>query len=97
MEITTSKTGKHGHAKANMTGIDIFTNKKYEDCAPTSHNMDVPVVTRNEFQLIDVAGDGFLTLMLADGATREDLKLPTDEDSKDVTPNLLCADLSYDL
>ena len=28
IEITTSKTGKHGHAKANITGIDIFTGKK---------------------------------------------------------------------
>jgi translation initiation factor 5A len=24
IEMTTSKTGKHGHAKANITGIDIF-------------------------------------------------------------------------
>ena len=24
IEITTSKTGKHGHAKANITGIDII-------------------------------------------------------------------------
>ena len=28
IEITTSKTGKHGHAKANITAVDIFTNKK---------------------------------------------------------------------
>ena len=28
IDITTSKTGKHGHAKANITGIDIFTGKK---------------------------------------------------------------------
>jgi translation initiation factor 5A len=24
------KTGKHGHAKVNMTGIDVLTSKKYE-------------------------------------------------------------------
>merc|ERR1711912_201937 len=49
VEITTSKTGKHGHAKASITGIDIFTNKKYEDGGPTTHNCLVPVVTRKDF------------------------------------------------
>ena len=29
IEYSTSKTGKHGHAKAKITGLDIFTGKKY--------------------------------------------------------------------
>lgn len=80
-EVTTSKTGKHGHAKANITGIDIFTGKKYEDVCPTSHNMPVPNVTRNEYQVIDISGE-YVSIMLEDGSTRDDLKLPneTEED-----------------
>eukprot|EP00501_MAST-03F_sp_TOSAG23-6_P000579 GSMAST32.ASY1.ANO1.600.1 assembled CDS len=39
IEVTVSKTGKHGHAKAKITGIDIFTGHKYQDVSPTSHNM----------------------------------------------------------
>ena len=36
--VSTSKTGKHGHAKCNFTAIDIFTGKKYEVCqAPPPH------------------------------------------------------------
>merc|ERR1712060_77015 len=54
MEYSTSKTGKHGHAKAHMVGLDIFTSKKYEDMCPTSHNMEAPYVTRSEFQLVSV-------------------------------------------
>merc|ERR1712146_567874 len=50
-EVTTSKTGKHGHAKASITGIDIFTGKKYEDSVPTSHNVDCPNVTKTEYTL----------------------------------------------
>merc|ERR1712187_444973 len=51
-EVTTSKTGKHGHAKAHIVAIDIFTGKKYEDLCPTSHNVEVPFVKKVEFQLL---------------------------------------------
>ena len=69
---TTAKTGKHGHAKASITGIDIFTGKKYEDSVPTSHNVEVPNIKRSAFTVIDCDGK--------QGTTRQDLKLPDDTD-----------------
>ncbi|KAK9171489.1 translation elongation factor IF5A [Cryptosporidium meleagridis] len=77
VDISTSKTGKHGHAKAHIVGLDIFTNKKYEDVCPTSHNMAVPFVKRSEFQLIDIH-DNFTSLLTENGSTKDDLALPTD-------------------
>lgn len=79
-ELSTSKTGKHGHAKVNMVGLDIFTGKKYEDISPSSHNMDQPVVVRKDYQLIDIDDDGYITIMDDKHETRSDLHLDdTDE------------------
>ncbi|KAI8391112.1 translation protein SH3-like domain-containing protein [Radiomyces spectabilis] len=75
VEMSTSKTGKHGHAKVHLVGIDIFTGKKLEDLSPSTHNMDVPNVVRNEYVLINI-DDGYLSLLLPDGDTKDDVKVP---------------------
>merc|ERR1712205_112827 len=75
-DVSTSKTGKHGHAKCHFVAIDIFTGKKMEDLVPSSHGTSVPVVKRLELQAIDSDDDGYVTVMTEDGDTRSDLKLP---------------------
>ncbi|KAL4815157.1 translation protein SH3-like domain-containing protein [Aspergillus spinulosporus] len=79
VDMSTSKTGKHGHAKVHLVAIDIFTGKKYEDLSPSTHNMDVPNVSRKEYQLLDVTDDGFLSLMDDNGETKDDVKVPEGE------------------
>uniref|UniRef100_A0A061R9Y6 Eukaryotic translation initiation factor 5A n=1 Tax=Tetraselmis sp. GSL018 TaxID=582737 RepID=A0A061R9Y6_9CHLO len=84
VEVSTSKTGKHGHAKCHFVGIDLFTGKKMEELVPSSHNCESPFVTRTEYTLTDISDDDFVCLMTESGETREDLTLPekTDDDKK---------------
>ncbi|XP_074309676.1 eukaryotic translation initiation factor 5A-5 [Silene latifolia] len=79
VEVSTSKTGKHGHAKCHFVAIDIFNGKKLEDIVPSSHNCDVPHVNRTDYQLIDISEDDFVSLLTDNGGTKDDLKLPEDD------------------
>ena len=38
VEVSTSKTIKHGHAKCHFVAIDIFNGKNLEDIVSSSHN-----------------------------------------------------------
>lgn len=78
VDMSTSKTGKHGHAKVHLVTLDIFTGKKLEDLSPSTHNLEVPFVKRTEYQLLDI-DDGFLSLMSNDGETKDDVKAPEGE------------------
>ncbi|CCG84953.1 protein of unknown function [Taphrina deformans PYCC 5710] len=100
IDMSTSKTGKHGHAKVHLVATDIFTGKKLEDLSPSTHNMDVPNVTRTEYQLVNI-DDGFLNLMTNEGVSKDDVKVPDGElgdkiqsdfdDGKDVLVSIVSA------
>lgn len=40
IEVNHAQNGKHGHTKATITGIDIFTNNKIEDGGPSSNRTE---------------------------------------------------------
>merc|ERR550537_1792805 len=84
VEVTSSKTGKHGHAKAHIVALDIFTGKKMEDLCPCSHNMAIPFVKREEFIIMDIQEDGQVSLLTEGGDAKDDLNMPTlnDDDKK---------------
>jgi translation initiation factor 5A len=75
LQISVSKTGKHGHAKCNFLAVDIFTGKKLEDMIPSTHGTTVPIVTKTDWEIIDIEGDE-VTLMDEGGVQKTDLNLP---------------------
>jgi translation initiation factor 5A len=84
VSFSTAKTGKHGAAKAMVTGIDIFSSNKYECTFSTGDNVDSPVVERKEYTLNFIDDEGFMALMTEQGDIKEDLKVPEEEWLKEV-------------
>ena len=79
IEIHVSKTGKHGHVKMRIIGIDVFSGKKYEDVTPSTHTVHQPILTKEEYQIIDICDD-YLSLIDEDNNTRDDIRLSAEVD-----------------
>ena len=86
VHIDTFKVGKHGSAKANITGIDIFNEKKILVNLPCSANINIPIVDKFVYTAIYIDEEGYITLMDKQGKTRQDLKLPDEtENDKNIS------------
>eukprot|EP00028_Trichosphaerium_sp_Am-I-7-wt_P012195 CAMPEP_0168526646 /NCGR_PEP_ID=MMETSP0405-20121227/12105_1 /TAXON_ID=498012 /ORGANISM="Trichosphaerium sp, Strain Am-I-7 wt" /LENGTH=153 /DNA_ID=CAMNT_0008549555 /DNA_START=30 /DNA_END=491 /DNA_ORIENTATION=+ len=64
-----SRPGKHGHAKLNFMGVDIFSGKKYNRICPAHQNIMVPEVKRTEYPLIDMEKGVSVTMLDENGET----------------------------
>ena len=64
VSFSTAKPGKHGSAKAMITGKDIFTDKQYEETFGTGDMIQAPVVTKTEYNCLDVTAEGALQLLV---------------------------------
>merc|ERR1719253_310377 len=85
-DVSTSKTGKHGHAKCKFSAQCIFTGATCEELCPSTHAIDQPFVTKKDYSIMGLEGD-YPQLMDEDGEMREDVMLPnvefkTDDDTK---------------
>ena len=79
IEYSTAKPGKHGSAKATIVGLDIFTNKKYEDSWPTSANVRIPIVSKKEYEVAFLPTQSYSLGNLNDSPHHEVLTLTLHE------------------
>ena len=78
IDLQKCKVGKHGHAKAAIKGVDVFTGKTHVINKPTHGMIGVPSVNRSVLRVINI-DDQYLTLQLQNGDIREDIELPDNE------------------
>ncbi|WP_456473772.1 translation initiation factor IF-5A [Candidatus Pyrohabitans sp.] len=75
VSYTTAKTGKHGHAKANVVGIGIFDGVKRTFIAPVDAKVEFPIIDKRVGQVLSIMGD---TVQIMDMETYEtfEIKMP---------------------
>ena len=57
VEMSEAKTGKHGHMKVTLTGIDVLTGKKYITNVPGHISLTEFKIDKEDYQLMDVTND----------------------------------------
>jgi translation initiation factor 5A len=81
MDITKSKPGKHGAAKARIVAIGVFDNQKRQFVKPVDANAEVPLIDKRTGQVFAMNPNG---VQIMDLETYEymDAPFPDEEDVK---------------
>jgi len=81
VDITKSKPGKHGSAKARIVAIGVFDNQKRQFVKPVDSNAEIPIIDKRPGQVFAVNPSG---VQIMDLETFEylDAPFPEEEDLK---------------
>ncbi|MHA1933868.1 MAG: translation initiation factor IF-5A [Candidatus Thorarchaeota archaeon] len=82
ISIEKSKPGKHGSAKANITAVGFFDNRKRNVIMPADRMVDVPLIDKKSATVIADMGE---TYSLMDSETYEtfEVEKPKDQEIAD--------------
>jgi len=79
VDITKSKPGKHGAAKARIVAIGIFDGAKRSFVKPVDANVEVPIIDKRSGQVFAVSSSG---VQIMDLETYEYLDAPFPEEAE---------------
>jgi len=71
LNVSTSKPGKHGAAKARIEAIGLIDGKRREIVKPGSASVDVPIIEKLKAQVLSVSGNSVQLMDMQDYETFE--------------------------
>jgi translation initiation factor 5A len=81
VDATVSKSGKHGHAKVNLTAVGILDDKKRNLVLPSHDKVEAPIIEKKSAQILSISGN---KANVMDTETYETFELDIPEDLKGV-------------
>ncbi len=75
VDLSISRPGKHGHAKANITAVGLVDEKKRNIIVPGHDSLESPIIDKRNAQVLSVTGN---SANVMDSETFEtfDLEIP---------------------
>lgn len=70
IDTAISKPGKHGTAKIHVTGVNLFSNRKVDDIFSTAQTVWSPIVTKTEYEVVDIQSDDFVIVLKEDNTLK---------------------------
>ena len=79
LDITTSKPGKHGAAKARIEVVGMFDGVKRSMVAPVTEKCKVPMIDKRKVQILNISGS---QAQVMDMETYQNFELPVSDNEK---------------
>ncbi|HLD39945.1 MAG TPA: translation initiation factor IF-5A [Candidatus Nanoarchaeia archaeon] len=79
-DTATSRPGKHGHAKVNLTAVGILDGKKRQLVMPGHDKVEAPIIEKKSAQILSVTGN---SANVMDMETYETFDMEIPEDMKE--------------
>ncbi len=77
--VSTSRPGKHGHAKVRVEAVGMLDDKKRQTVMPGDEDVEVPIIDKRNAQVLSVSGDS-VQVMDMENYENFDLDVPDDFD-----------------
>jgi translation initiation factor 5A len=74
-DISVTKSGKHGAAKARVDAIGLLDGRRRSIVKPADENVDVPIILKKKAQVLAISGDRVQLMDTADYSMLE-LEIP---------------------